>query len=240
MPATANLGRSRAAVARRFSGALAFACGLALATGAGAADKGSVRSGTAFFISPAGYLLTSAHVVAGCAQVPLWPLDGQQREATVVARDPVRDVALLSTGQPSPTYVAPALGAMPQIGQELATVGFGVLEHAPRQPVLSRGPLVGYVATEFASRTLVIGVELPEGNSGGPVVDTGGTLVGMVIGRFRQMPVRGVALPVDELAKFSAKLGAVASWKASLGDNVEQVTNVLYGVSGLVQCAGDG
>jgi S1-C subfamily serine protease len=225
---------------RRCAAGLVLAGLMAMAAGGTAAAGGSVRSGTAFFVSPAGYLLTSAHVVTGCSRVPLWPLDGRQHEAAVVARDRVRDIALLSTGEPAPAYVAPALGAMPQIGQQLATVGFGVLQHAPRQPVVNHGPLIGYAATEFASRTLIIGVELPEGNSGGPVVDTSGTLVGMVIGRFREAPLRGVALPVDELAKFSARLGAVASWQASLGDPVEDVTSVLYGVSGLIQCVPGG
>ena len=64
-------------------------------------------------------------------------------------------------------------------------------------------------------------------------------IVGMVIGRFREPPARGVALPVEELAKFAAKLGAVNTWKASAGGHVEAVTSVLYGVSGLIQCGGE-
>jgi len=105
--------------------------------------------------------------------------------------------------------------------------------------VLSRGRLLGYAATEYASRSLVIGADLPEGNSGGPVVDGNGTLVGMVIGRFREPPARGVALPVDELAKFAAKLGEMLTWKASVEGHIEAITTVLYGVSGLVQCAAE-
>jgi S1-C subfamily serine protease len=231
--------RARQATARWLGGALAAVC-LPLVCGhAAAGDTGSVRSGTAFFITPTGFLLTSAHVVTGCTHIQLWPLEGQQREASVVARDPVRDVALLSTGQATPAFAPPALGISAQIGQELTTVGFGVLQHSPRLPVLSRGAMLGYTATEYANRTLVIGADLPEGNSGGPVVDGSGLLVGMVIGRFREPPARGVALPVEELAKFAAKLGAVETWKASAGGHVEAVTSVLYGVSGLIQCGGE-
>ena len=232
--------RGRVGGRRWAAGVLALACALAPA-GRSAADSGSVRSGTGFFVTATGFLLTSAHVVTGCAHVQFWPVEGMQRNASVVARDTVRDVALLSTGEPSPAFAPPALGAAAQVGREVTTVGYGVLQHKPRLPVLSRGPFIGYAATEYASRTLVIGADLPEGNSGGPVVDASGILVGMVIGRYREPPARGVALPVDELAKFAAKLGAVATtWKASAEGHIEAVTDVLYGVSGLLQCAPGG
>jgi S1-C subfamily serine protease len=228
---------------RWLGGVLALAV-LSAPIGVAGAGSGLVRSGTAFFITPSGFMLTSAHVVVGCPRVHLWPIEGRERDATVVARDPVHDIALLSTGAAVHAYVAPGLGARAQIGQPLTTVGYGVLEHSPRLPVLSRGPLLGYAATEYDNHMLVIGTELPEGNSGGPVVDGNGALVGMVIGRYRDRPDRGVALPVEELARFAGKQGGVRAWKAAAADpapdQVAAVTAVLYSVSGLVQCSPGG
>ena len=64
------------------------------APGEGAA-AGRVKSGTGFFVSPDGFLVTSAHVVAGCRDVSVLDHDGTAHPGYVIASDRRLDLALL-------------------------------------------------------------------------------------------------------------------------------------------------
>ncbi len=229
--------RWRGRAPARFGVALGVA--LTLAAPAGTAATGSVRSGTAFFVSPSGYLLTSAHVVTGCKGVPIWPAEGDQMYARVVAAAADPDIALLSVADKAGQFASAASLDPPKEGAALATVGFGVLRHWPRLPVLSRGRFLGYADTPEGRQVLVMdSSELPEGNSGGPVIDARGSLVGMVIGRFAKTPVRGVVVSAADLARFLARNGVGGLTMAPAPRTSPGAANVLYGMSALVQCAG--
>jgi S1-C subfamily serine protease len=142
------------------------------------AEKG-LSSGTGFFVTGDGYLVTNAHVVAGyehpkvvCGLAGLTP-------AQVLARDTVNDLALLKVDFASDHVATLRPGV--RIGEEIAAFGY------PLQGVLSAGGnfTVGNVSAlagfKNDSRHIQISAPIQPGNSGGPVVDQCGNVIGVVV-----------------------------------------------------------
>jgi S1-C subfamily serine protease len=141
--------------------------------------------GSGVVIDANGTILTSEHVVSGLERVRVRFFDGSVQDATVQDRDLERDLALLRVGR------------LPD-GVEPATLGGGV---SPGDPVLAIGSPFGFEGS--VSKGVVSGLgrrfQIQEtgkrlegmiqfdaavnpGNSGGPLVDMGGRVVGIVTG----------------------------------------------------------
>lgn len=196
-----------------------------------------VKSGTGFFVSPAGFVVTSAHVIAGCPGITLWPADEPKLIARIVAVDAARDLALLSAASKTEWYAdrvreSDSLHA----GDPVSTIGFGVMRARPREPWLAAGQVVGGVTDTKGFPLLLIRADLREGNSGGPVIDTDGTLLGMVTGRDAERPELGVVVPAEAIDRFLSLHGIVRSPAISPTTAPLTTPGLLKAMSVLVQC----
>lgn len=162
-------------------------------------SAGRVKSGTGFFVSLDGFLMTSAHVVAGCANVSIWPQDGVERPAYPVASDAKHDVALLYGGYDVARNTAILSREPPRPGQDVYTLGFGVHAEEPLRPIVVGGSYVGDDTASSGNRVLLIRAKLRAGNSGGALIGSDGSLIGMVIGRDEARPEMGVAIPSGDI-----------------------------------------
>jgi S1-C subfamily serine protease len=197
-------------------------------------SDGRVKSGTGFFISRHGFLVTSAHVVAGCDGVAVWAGGIEQRKAQIVAADPRRDIALLST-EGEAADIASASDP-PHVGEATFGLSFGVVVKHPRTAMLSRGVFVGDGVTPIGDPVLVIQARVPEGGSGGPVLVADGSLIGMAIGYYTDRPDLGVVVPSADIDAFlGAHSLALVRGRAGAGA-VKSPRDVLLRVSALVQC----
>lgn len=199
--------------------------------------RARVKSGTGFFVSADGFLVTSAHVVTGCPGISLWPADGPEREGRVVALDPALDLALLATAGGVLRYAAGTRRDHARYpGEAVSTIGFGLAPSQPRQPKVTSGTLVGDGADAAGNRILLIRAKLLEGNSGGPVIDAAGSLVGVVRGRDADRPELGAATPIEAIDWFLSRNGiAPAVGEAELNQPVNSA-DMLKGIAVLVQC----
>ncbi|MGO4328742.1 serine protease [Cupriavidus sp. 2TAF22] len=175
----------------------------------GKGHEGMLRSGTAFFVTQSGDMLTSAHVVRGCQRINVWPRDMASMPASLVAIDDQLDVALLATNRAVKMAARPLAVSVHQ-GMSVYTIGFGLTPSSPLVPVMTRGDVRG-TAQPRGHRLLVLRAALHEGNSGGPVVDAQGALLGMIVGRYTDNPELSVAVCAQDLARFvDARPGAPA------------------------------
>src|SRR5207249_8686489 len=115
--------------------AAALCCGLvalaiALPSAAGppvpGSTSGRVKSGTGFFVTLDGFLVTSAHVVAGCANVSIWAHDGAERRGYLIAANAKRDIALLYGGYDVARNTASLGREPPRPRGGVFTLGVGV------------------------------------------------------------------------------------------------------------------
>jgi len=195
-----------------------------------------VRSGTAFFVSSTGYLLTSAHVVAGCARLSLRQERGPPREATLVDTDAARDMALLRTSGAVPGYATLSAGGEVLPGTRVSVMGFALNPRNPGLATLSDGAVVGPAVLRSGQRLLVIEAMLHEGSSGGPVIDGGGTLEGMIIGADPLRPEHGVAVPADDIGQFLRAHGIAYRTAAAPEAQAKGSAELLRRIAALVQC----
>ncbi|WP_375477468.1 MarP family serine protease [uncultured Jatrophihabitans sp.] len=155
-------------------------------------------------------ILTNAHVVAGTDQVQIVvPATGhggtRMVDAKVVLFDPGRDVAVLAV----PDLDAPALSFRPQqqaAQTNAAAVVLGFPENGgfDVQParVRSKGPVGGrdiYDTREIERSIYSIRALVRSGNSGGPLIDTQGLVLGMVFATALDSSDTGFALADDEI-----------------------------------------
>jgi S1-C subfamily serine protease len=182
-------------------GVLALAIAAPSVAGPPAPDgpSGRVKSGTGFFVTLDGFLVTSAHVIAGCRNVSIWPHDGAERRGYLVTSNAKHDIALLYGGYDVARNAAILGREPPRPGDDVFTLGFGVLAEEPLRPVLIGGSYIGEDTATSGNRVLLIRAKLRAGNSGGALLGADGSLLGMVIGRDEARPEMGVAIPSGDI-----------------------------------------
>jgi len=148
-------------------------------------EEGSLGSGV--LISEFGDILTSLHVVSGAEDITVTFFDGTETKAEVIATQPENDIAVLSVGQ-LPSLVMPASLGNPnamQVGDEAFAVGnpFGLYSS------MSAGVISGFnrsfqpEESEYKLEGLIqIDAAVNPGNSGGPLLNRFGQVVGIVVG----------------------------------------------------------
>ena len=173
-------------------------------------DTKRQSNGTGFFVATDGFVITNAHVIEGCDDPKvICGLDGPIL-AQVLARDAKNDLALLKVDFAT-DHVA-VLRAGVKVGEEIAAFGY------PLQGMLSTGGnfTVGNVSAlagmQNDSRHVQITAPVQPGNSGGPVVDRAGNVVGVVVSGLG-MHAKGAAQNVN----FAININVLTAFLTSHG-----------------------
>jgi serine protease Do len=159
-------------------------------------QPGGRGSGSGVIWSSDGTIITNAHVARDSrAQVTLW--DGREFTAQVTARDSRRDLAALRISASGLTVASPGDSSRIRPGEVAIAIGnpFGFLGAMTMGVVHAVGPL-----RRLGSRDWVqADVQLAPGNSGGPLADVHGRVIGintMIAGRL------ALAIPSSEVSRF--------------------------------------
>ena len=147
-------------------------------------DSGAARSpqamssGSGFFISADGYILTNNHVVENASDIKVTLKDQRELHATIVGRDEATDLAVLKVEGRDFPFVSFENSAKPRVGDWVIAVGnpFGLGGTATAGIVsaygrdIGEGPFVDYIQ---------IDAPINRGNSGGPTFDVYGRVIGV-------------------------------------------------------------
>jgi S1-C subfamily serine protease len=147
-------------------------------------DRGS--SGTGFFVSKNGLVLTNAHVVEDCQHTSVGRGD-KRLPARIVARDASNDLALLAANLRS----APqgAIRASVRMGEDIVVYGYPLSSILASSGNITVGNISALSGIGDDSRYLQISAPVQPANSGGPVLDRQGNIVGIVVGKLNALAV---------------------------------------------------
>ena len=171
-------------------------------------------TGSGFFISEDGYLLTNYHVVEGAQSVSVVTHSGEQYTARIIGSDSTNDVALLkvdATGLPAVT-----LGSSDDliVGDQVAAIGNPLGE-------LTSTMTVGYVSGKERAVTtdgttinmIQTDAAINSGNSGGPLFNMQGEVIGITTAKYSGSSSSGAsiegigfAIPIDDVMEVVADL----------------------------------
>ena len=164
-------------------------------------------TGSGFFVTQAGHLLTNAHVVSDCTIISVKSSGGQAGVAQVIAVDQNDDLALLKLDRRTETTAAFRIGRPLRAGESAVVFGFPL-----SQLLASTGNVTTGVVTALAGplddpHQIQISAPVQPGNSGGPVLDASGYLIGVVVSKLN--PVFG---DVPQNVNFAIKASTAANF----------------------------
>lgn len=163
--------------------------------------------GTGFFVSPT-RIVTSGHVLAGCASFMVENPTLGAVKARLVGIESARDIALLLVDRESRSWLSATDGKPPRSGTPLAVIGYPFSYGGRGVPVAFEGRM-GTLAADAAGVPIVrFNAHLPPGLSGAPLLDADNCVVGVVVGLIKGRDFNAVATAATSLPDYLRPLGA--------------------------------
>jgi TPR repeat protein len=178
------------------------------------ADTAPKATGTGFFITDDGYLISNYHVVKDAAKVRLLTSAGLI-EAKVVQVDAANDLALLkAVGRFAPLPIAASRTVA--LGGTVATVGFPDIGLQGFAPKLAKGEIASLSGAGDDPRYFQISVPVQPGNSGGALVDERGNVIGIVSAKLDAGAALAASGALPENVNYAVKSSLLLSFLESV------------------------
>ena len=141
----------------------------------------SASSGSGFAVSSDGYVITNHHVIEGCQKVVVHT-KGKELPVTVVTYDPQNDLALLK-GDFRPSTVFPLSNNRPELLQDIYVAGFPFGDKFSTSVKVTKGIISSLTGLGNNFSNIQIDAALQSGNSGGPILDDFGNVIGVAVSK---------------------------------------------------------
>jgi S1-C subfamily serine protease len=143
-------------------------------------------SGTGFFVTAQGHVLTNAHVVDECSYVEVAGPNGLV-QVRVIANDTANDLALLKSELAPSKFAQMRTGV--RLGETVAAFGYPLLGMLSTTGNFTLGNVTSLTGLRDDTRYLQISTPVQPGNSGGPLLDASGNFVGVVSAKLNALRV---------------------------------------------------
>lgn len=165
----------------------------------------TAASGTGFFITEDGYILTNHHVVSDASSVEVTLYNGETYDATVIGSDEDYDIAVLKIDVTGATPVVLGDSSKVAIGESVAAVGnpLGELTFSMSEGIISCvNRAINVDGTPF--NMIQVDCSINPGNSGGPLLNLYGEVVGIVSAKYSSysntsVEGLGFAIPINDV-----------------------------------------
>jgi S1-C subfamily serine protease len=164
----------------------------------------TVRTGSGFAVSHATHIVTNAHVVTQCKSVRV--LSGaQQSAARVLATDPDADLAVLQTSLSVPKTIAMRSQPALRLGESVIAFGFPLSGALSQGGNLTTGNVSALAGLHDDPKYIQVTAPVQPGNSGGPLLDGGGNLVGVITAKLDALAIAKRTGDVPQNVNFAVR-----------------------------------
>jgi len=160
-------------------------------------------TGSGFYVTRSGYLVTNNHVVAQCHEMRITEND-KGVPVKVVAVDPDRDLAILLAPHPAEAS-AVFRSDPPRLGENIVVVGFPLPQFLSSGATVTNGIVSALAGARNDRRQLQISAPIQPGNSGGPAFDASGHIVGVAVATLNSVRVAQLTGAIPENINFAVK-----------------------------------
>ena len=178
-----GMGQMAVSIARQLAmqgaGAAAIAAA-ALMSGMVPAHAAGTQSGSGVVIGARGEILTNAHVIRNCGPITVRSASGDSAPALLVERDEKNDLAVVRRTVPLSAVAVFRDGGPVRAGDAVVALGYPLSGLLAKSANLTVGNVSALAGLRDDSRYLQISAPVQPGNSGGPLLDASGHLVGIV------------------------------------------------------------
>ena len=163
--------------------------------------KTSKGHGSGFFISENGYIVTNYHVIADSSKMEIILYDGTKYIPKIIRVNPSKDLALLKIEKQNITPFKLDETEVSSMGKEIYVIGTPSAEDLSQ--TLTKGIISSVRKQANGSRIIQTDASISFGNSGGPLINKEGKLLGIVNAKLVGMGIEGIsfAIPTNEIGK---------------------------------------
>ena len=178
-------------------------------------NTGDVATGTGFLFSSSDYVITSYHVVHGSKSISVRLINGERIDATVAIKDTNNDIAILKLSKsPRSRQNIITIGDSSSVrtGDRVFTYGFPLVDLLGNQePRYSEGFINSLSGISNDPRLFQVSIPIQPGNSGGPVFNEKGELIGMATSSIDSVQTQKVFGATPQNVNFAIKSSYINS-----------------------------
>ncbi len=188
-----------------------------------------VGAGSGVIIAPDGYILTNSHVVSGIKNIEVTSYEQKKLKALVIGDDPETDLAIIKVNSSGLEYASLGNSSILKVGQLViavgnpfgfqSTVSTGVISAIGRSLRAQNGTLIENIIQHTAP--------LNPGNSGGPLLDSKGKIIGLNTAIIQMAQGIGFAIPSKTIERVVTQLmtiGRVKRYYLGISGTTRQVS----------------
>jgi S1-C subfamily serine protease len=173
-----------------------------------AAKREVASSGTGFFVSESGHLVTNAHVVEDCLTVK----SSRGGQISKVSIDEQSDLALYTAAEKPKAFARIRGGRGAKAGEPVVAVGFPLSGLLSLDPIVTTGIISALAGLGNDRRTMQITAPVQPGNSGGPLLGDNGSVVGVVVAKLNAVKMAKIIGDIPQNVNFAVSLGTLQSF----------------------------
>ena len=203
-------------------------------------------TGTGFAVDHDGTLVTNEHVIARCATITIH--QGARRlVGTVRAKDHANDLALITMPQPTAAVATLRRGPVVRLGEQVVAYGFPLVGALATEGNLTVGYVSALRGLGNDEKSIQITAPVQRGNSGGPLVDLSGNVIGVVASKLDAVKVMNTygdvpqnvnfAIALDQLTEFLQTNHVPATQNDSTTElRLPDIADRVRGFTYLIEC----
>lgn len=173
--------------------------------------KSGSSSGSGFVVDRRGHILTSQHVVQSCHEITAH-IEGMPYKVSVQREDIANDLALLVATPAPEHFLVFREGKRLRAGEQVVAIGFPLSNLLSAEPHVTTGSVTALAGLKGDTSTLEISAPLQPGNSGGPLLDQSGHVVGVTSSKLDAVRMASLTGDIPQNVNFATNARVAESF----------------------------